>query len=183
MFKKVGTFVAGFVVGTVVLYSWGQIFNKDTDMKMVATVADKVTEIGDGLEGEMAVQADGVQIVAQDTKVSTAQQVSEAITIGGQPAGSSVVVKSIDLKAGANGGWVVIHEVKSGVIANALGAVRRDSGVSTDVEVRLLRGTVAGGTYAVVLYSDNGDRQFSMSTDFPLKDAQGQYIMSTFSAE
>jgi len=68
-------------------------------------------------------------------------------------------------------------------MANALGAVRRDSGVSADVLVRLLRATVSGGTYAVVLYNDNGDRQFNLSQDFPLKDAEGKYVMSTFSAE
>ncbi len=175
--KKAGTFAAGFVVGIIFLYAWGQIFDKDSEMSEIemhddAEMVVESTEMEDGAEGVM-----------QDTDMSTAVTTSEAIVVESQAAGSSVVVKSVNLEVGENGGWIVVHEVKDDVMANALGAVRRDSGVSTDVVVKLLRATVAGGTYGVVLYSDDGDRAFSMTTDKPLKDAQGEYVMSTFSTQ
>jgi len=182
MIKKVGTFIAGFVVGTVAIYAWGQIFNKDADMEALVTGHDvaeiSITDTDISTESDDGNTALGTEIAASDNEIS-----SEAIAVVGQAAGSTVTVGSVNLDAGENGGWVVIHEIKNGVMANALGAVRKDSGVHSDIEVKLLRATVAGGTYAVVLYSDNGDRQFSMATDAPLKNTQGEFIMSTFSAK
>lgn len=175
--KKAGTFVVGFVVGIVALYAWGQIFNKEAEISDMQT-HDEV-EMVDG----KTITEDGEQDAVQNLEMSVVVTTSDAIVVEKQAAGNSVVVKSVNLEVGENGGWVVVHEVKDGVMANALGAVRRDSGISTDVVVKLLRATALGGTYTVVLYTDDGDRQFSMTTDKPLKDVQGEYIRGSFSTE
>lgn len=167
--KKVGTFIAGFMVGTIALYAWGQIFNKDTDADTILAGKGNTKTVTES------------NVMIQDKKVDDTQMQDDMIIVTNQPAGSSVTVKSANLEAGKGGGWVVVHEVNDGVIANALGAVRRDSGTHADIEVKLLRETLPGGTYAVVLYSDNNDRVFSISTDTPLKNGE-DYVMSTFQA-
>ncbi|RME30661.1 hypothetical protein D6792_00085 [Candidatus Parcubacteria bacterium] len=87
-----------------------------------------------------------------------------------QSAGSSVRVT--DLLLPPEGAWVVVHEIgPNAVFLNALGARRYDANVREGV-VKLLRGTEPGRQYAVVLYHDDGDRQFSLKKDFPLLDAQ-----------
>jgi len=190
--SKTGTFIAGFITGVVVLWLGGQLFDKDTNKKVVdmptATSTIKINGViatttkATDTVAQVVTQKASSKVV-QHTKVDDARMVSDAITVENQHAGKTVTVKSVNLQAGTNGGWVVVHEIKNGVVANALGAVRRDSGVSNDVVVRLLRGTVAGGMYAVVLYNDNGDRHFNFATDFPLKGQDGKYVMSIFTAQ
>lgn len=98
-----------------------------------------------------------------------------------QPAGSSVRVTDVSLPP--EGAWVVVHEIgPNAVFLNALGAHRYDTHVREGV-VQLLRPTEPGRQYAVVLYRDNGDRQFSLEEDFPLLDAQShEPIFDLFTA-
>ncbi len=105
------------------------------------------------------------------------------ISVTDQSAGLTVIVERVDMRDFDSGGWVVVHEIKNDRIANALGASRRDAGEYENVEVKLLRGTVSGGEYAVILYNDNGDRKFDLNKDFPVRTENGEYIMSTFSAK
>jgi hypothetical protein len=116
--------------------------------------------------------------VAKDVVVNS----SEAISVDLQKAGKLVKVNSVNMQEGANGGWVVVHEVKSGVRKNALGATRIDSGSQKDVYVKLLRGMTAGGDYEIVLYKDNGDRKFDMKVDMPSKTVGGKGISAKFKA-
>ena len=78
------------------------------------------------------------------------------------------------------GGWAVVHEVENGHVLNALGATRLDSGAHSDVQVELLRGTEPGGRYAVILYSDNGDKQFEVHADLTVIDTAGNPVMQSF---
>ncbi len=172
MIKKVGVFIAGFMVGIIVLYTWGQIFNKDADIDMILAGEDDINII---TASDVIIQ-DKEMVDTTETQIQ-----NEMIVVANQSAGNSVIVNSVKLDTGSSGGWVVVHEVNNGVMANALGAVRRDPGIHSNIEVKLLRATLPGGTYAVVLYSDNNDRIFNMATDTPLKNGE-DYIMSTFQA-
>ena len=159
--KKAMTFIAGFIVGVVVIYSWGQTFNKDSvlvDVPIMAT-GQVNTEPNDDNS------ASGTETILKSDK---------QVEVNAQPAGGTVLVDSATLP---EEGWIVVHEVISEVVANALGAARGSKGVNTAVTVNLLRGTVSGSTYAVVLYNDKADREFSLVTDMPLTNDSGKYIM------
>ncbi len=157
--KKVFTFIAGFIVGILFVYIWGQIFTPKAE---APTVDILTTE-----------QAQDDNSESQVTDKSTATP----ITVVDQNAGDVVRIALANMP---QRGWLVVHEIKGGVIANALGASLRDKGEQKDIDVYLLRPTVSGGEYAVVLYDDNGDRQFSLATDAVVKDASGNFIMNKF---
>ncbi|PIT91424.1 hypothetical protein COU17_00330 [Candidatus Kaiserbacteria bacterium CG10_big_fil_rev_8_21_14_0_10_49_17] len=102
---------------------------------------------------------------------------NSAIAVSNQPAGMSVTVRKVELQ---ETGWVVIHEGSDNQIGNALGAARLEAGVHENVVVELLRGTTANALYFAVIYQDNGDREFSLDTDFPALGAGGAPLMSAF---
>ncbi len=77
-------------------------------------------------------------------------------------------------------GWVVIYEDRGGVPGNALGARRFDSGVYAYISVGVLRPTLPGGLYYAVIHSDDGDKQFNLDNDFPVRDEEGAPFMIPF---
>ena len=78
-------------------------------------------------------------------------------------------------------GWLVIHDDVNGSLGNALGAARFDKGIYLGV-VDLLRATVAGKTYFGVIYRDDGDKQFDVKKDAPLRNAAGELLSVSFKA-
>lgn len=171
--KKGFTFIAGFLVGVVVIYMWGQLFNKDDAPEVVMDVNIET------LSGDI-VPTEEQDTRAGEATVDIPTPATSSIIVGEQVPGSTVNINLVSLPSD---GWVVVHEVSGGVIVNALGAARRDAGSHEDVKVHLLRGTVSGGHYAVVLYTDNGDKEFSLVTDTPINDSNGGYLMTSFSIE
>jgi len=168
--KKGLTFVSGFVVGVVALYAWGQIFNKSE------VVVDTTK---DAMSTQEPIEVTSAPV--QQGEVEGGQAMAgKSIVLAQQVAGNSVVVSAVSMP---KSGWVVVHEIKSGAVANALGAARREVGEYTDVSVQLLRSTVSGGAYAVVLYDDNGDKSFSLASDAPLSDGNGGFVMKKFNIE
>lgn len=98
-------------------------------------------------------------------------------TVLTQPSGSQVIVQNVALEVP---GWLVIHEVTDGLIGNALGAARRDAGSHDNVSIDLLRETMPGQTYALILYRDNGNKTFEIHGDMPMVDTSGVPLVTTF---
>ena len=156
--KKGTVFVAGFVVGMLFIYIWSHIFTPKVEAPAIDTITEEV----------------------QDTKTgegTTTGTTTTPITVTDQTAGDVVRVAVANMP---KLGWLAVHEIKDGVIANALGASLRDKGEQKDINIYLLRPTVKGGEYAVVLYDDNGDRQFSLTSDSVATMPDGSFIMSKF---
>ncbi|OGG86137.1 hypothetical protein A2392_01600 [Candidatus Kaiserbacteria bacterium RIFOXYB1_FULL_46_14] len=66
----------------------------------------------------------------------------------------------------ADAGWVGIRDYEGGQLTGLLGVARFNKAENlTPTEVTLLRPTVSGKTYAIVFYSDNGDKVFDLATD------------------
>lgn len=116
-------------------------------------------------------QTQVVQAELPETAVQT-----DGFIIRDQSAGFAVAVAHVETTEPT---WVVIYENSGGQPGNALGAGRftadRTSGV-----VHLLRGTLPQTEYLAVLHRDDGDRIFSLERDFPLRDEQGDPIMTRF---
>ncbi len=95
-----------------------------------------------------------------------------------QAAGSSVTVETRDMPDADV--WVAVQEMRSGELSNVLGAARVLPNQEW-VTVPLLRDTVAGVTYAVVLYRDDGDRSFDLYKDSIYVDFDsGDRVVSLF---
>ena len=98
------------------------------------------------------------------------------IVMSDQYPGNVVYLSSVQLQ---NGGWVVIQKDNSGVPGDIIGETWFNAGINPG-NVTVSQPIVDGGTYYAVLYSDNGDQKFDPTVDMPLKDANGNTIMSIF---
>lgn len=102
---------------------------------------------------------------------------SSAILVNNQGAGSLVTVASVETDVAT---WVTVREDMNGVVGNILGAARVDAGASNNIVIELLRPTEVGKTYRVVLFRDDGDRQFNHETDSPIT-YNGVLVSQSFS--
>ncbi|MBI2048425.1 MAG: hypothetical protein HYT30_00660 [Parcubacteria group bacterium] len=151
------TFFAGFAAGVFLLFVLGVATERD--IRYIGTSAPRAnTEIDESAADHVA-------------------GMKAALMVGDQESGSTVRVVSAEF---AVPGWIVVHETQGGHVLNALGAARVDSGIHTDAVVELLRGTEPGGSYAVILYSDNGNKEFEIRGDLPIIDTEGNPVMKTF---
>lgn len=92
----------------------------------------------------------------------TAAPMDDILQVGAQSAGSVVSVSRVNVPP--PGVWVVVGEIREGMVWRALGAARvRDT--TNDVRIDLLRPTVPGEEYAVLLYRDDGDEVFELRGD------------------
>ncbi|MBI4068238.1 hypothetical protein HY413_02420 [Candidatus Kaiserbacteria bacterium] len=155
------TFLVGFTAGVLVLFAIG-IVTKGDIRYMGAPRADTAILSGEDVDAVTAGKMSGMRAT---------------LNVQDQNAGAAV---SVDHVAMEQAGWVVVHEIENGHVLNALGAARLDAGAHSDVGVELLRGTEPGGRYAVILYSDNGDKQFEVHADLPVIDTAGNPVMQSF---
>ena len=170
MTKIILSFIGGFIIGFVIIFAW----NTYTDSRALHPEGESTTP-------ESMVSDTSIQSCTEDLleETITNDSQSEYIHVENQSSGSAVSVTFATL---AVDGWIVVHEERDGFIANALGAKRQDAGTHQNIIIPLLRDTKENTRYWVVLYSDNGDRQFSLTTDFPLRDETNKPITSYFEA-
>lgn len=158
-----GMLIIGFVIGFGIQSYLSPGAPSGSSEKSSEVVSEEETSAG-----ENADTAVGVPAVSGDGDVS----------VPDQPAGRAVVVDSATLPAV---GWIVVHELRGGEIGNALGAARREAGAHHKVVIDLLRGTEPNTSYTVVLYADNGNREFDLKAD-SLFENEGAVIMDQFTA-
>lgn len=116
---------------------------------------------------------------AAATATPTGFPANSVLEVNAQPSGSQVVVKSI--ASSARGLWAAVHEVRGTTLTNVLGAARV-IGAAEDFTIPLLRETVPNQSYAVVLYRDDGDGDFSLDKDSVYVDfGTGERVVSPFS--
>jgi len=161
--KVIGALIVGILIGFLSCYVWNDgKKNFRTKEKNVS-----VSEVNTTPPSESRNDASAV-LVPEARAVITAEM---------QLAGDVVVVKEVTMP---QSGWVVVHEVIDGSVANALGASRVDEGQYDLVTVELLRPTIPENTYVVTLYSDDGDKQFEIGMDTPIVGEDGKAIFREF---
>lgn len=100
---------------------------------------------------------------AASTTTSSLPPDSGDVAVADQAAGQSVAIESVTVRP--PGVWVAVEEVnEDGSLGNVLGAALVGHPAS-GISVPLLRPTLAGQEYAVVLYRDDGNGQFDLAND------------------
>lgn len=160
------SFAIGFVVGVLTLFTIGIVTVRDVRY-MSAGREDTSSKLGQLKED--AKETPGTAAVNESNKAT--------LVVTTQTAGGHVSIEHVSLDAA---GWAVVHEIEGGHILNALGAARLDIGDHQNVPVELLRGTTPDKEYAVVLYVDNGNKEFELRGDLPMIDKEGNPIMQSF---
>ncbi len=123
----------------------------------------------------MAANATSSGNASQSTTAYTVATTTEAVSVSNQPAGMSVTVASVSVN---QRDWIAIRDASG----RTLGAALFSAGVHTNVTVPLLRATVAGERYQVLLYVDDGSKQFDLHKDALLIGTGGAVIGTTFTA-
>lgn len=162
------TFWKGGILWVVV----GLIVGVGVGMAIGWRLADRVAErTGSSSEVTNATDTEetGGDITVGNVSVSAVDQV----------AGRAVTATNVTLPVV---GWLAVHEVRSGgVIGNILGAARREAGTYESVIINLLRGTTPDGEYAIIVYADNGNREFDLKADLPIAQ-NGAPVVARFTA-
>lgn len=177
--KTIISFIAGLLVGGLLVF----IFSEPaTDsVKQSNNEVEQSGEVSEATDGDKTTD-EGDRVVDRNGAAPTSPAaviISDKGAIGviDQRAGNVVKLETVEFPAKA--GWIGVREYENGQLSGLLGVARfnTDEGLLPE-SVQLLRSTVAGKTYAVVFYSDNGDKTFSLATD-------GQFsgVMETFKVE
>jgi hypothetical protein len=172
--------LVGFIIGSTAVWVW--------------SVAPTQKVAQESEEGEES----GVEVVREgDEESAFGSQGSAAVTATKTPVapitvtGTLPTVTVVNQEAGAlveflvtfnDAGWVVVHDDKSGALGNVLGAQWLPAG-SHRGEVTLLRATEAGKKYHIVLYADDGDKQFELHGEAKLVVENGSPIQAIFVAQ
>ncbi len=167
--KTVVAFVAGLLIGGLLVW----IFTSpepavspegSNDDAVAEEVVETETETPDS---ETEAPAPVPELVTGEGKV----------TLGEQTAGSVVEFDAVTFPV--DEGWVAIRSYNDEQLGNILGASRFSKAQGLVPEsVQLLAPTVSGRTYAVVFFTENGDRAFNLAND-----AQIDGVFSTFTAK
>ncbi len=118
-----------------------------------------------------------ISIPANTTPISSIDA-TQAVIVKNQKSGIKVSIASVTLSEPA---WLAVTEMVEGGV-RILGAQLFDKGVTTNKDIELLRGTLVGRPYEVVIRTDNGDRAFDPKLDKPILNANGMPISASFIA-
>jgi hypothetical protein len=152
--KTIVSFVVGLLIGGLLVWA----FSGDTDTKPVDTKKDAEKEMGTEKEtGEME--------EATDEETTPVLPVGDgAASVEDGAAGMSVSLKDVTFPT--KEGWVGIRDYSEGKLGLIKGVARFSSEQGLKpTEVILVSPTVAGKEYAVVFYSESGDRKFNLADD------------------
>lgn len=173
-------FVIGLVIGAVVMWIFTGTKADDSDkVDMNDGVSTTTSMIDESIETSIDSEDLLASSEAATIPVAEVGSGNNSVTVKDQPAGMTVNVESLEVTAST---WVAVHEHKDGSLGNILGARRFEPGMKNGV-VELLRATMSGGTYHAVMYKDNGDREFSKTSDTKIMNVAGGVIESVFKAQ
>lgn len=131
--------------------------------------SDEPSDTGSGFTSVVSIPIDTTPVSVNTT---------QAIVVENQKSGIKVSVASVTLSEPA---WLAVTEMVEGGV-RILGAQLFDKGVTTNKDIELLRGTLAGRPYEVVIRTDNGDRAFDPKLDKPILNANGMPLSASFVA-
>ena len=160
--KTVVAFITGLLIGGLLVW----VFSSTPEEKKEPVDESTNTEEVSGTDTE-----DTKSDEKSDTKTEVMDKGGDVVVTGtgsievaDQKAGDSVTLGALSFPTKA--GWVVVRDYKDGVVGNILGTARysADEGL-TPKTVDLRRATVAGSTYQVSFYTNEGAIGFVLGED------------------
>lgn len=171
--KTVVAFITGLLVGGLLVY----IFANPAEKAAVVenSTDNDVEEIENIIDDEEVTDVATSVISTTSTSPSIAPRGDGSIEVSNQEASDVVVLDSVSYPS--NSGWVGVRDYENGQLIGLLGVSRwnTEEGLLPK-NINLLRSTEAGKTYAVVFFSDNGDKEFSLANDVQFSDISATFI-------
>lgn len=171
--KTIVAFAAGLLIGGLLVWVFGGTPNPSEVEMTEETETEETQQIEEGEESETDTQEAAEETTAP---VAVLQTGEGDVDIDNQDAGTVVALNSATFPS--DEGWVGVRDYANNQLGGLLGVARysKEQGLVPQ-EVILQRATVAGNTYAIVFYSENGDRSFSLTND-----TQIEGVAATFEA-
>jgi hypothetical protein len=169
--KTVVSFIVGLLIGGLLVWAFS---GPTVDAPKTEAEADD-TERVEGEEVEVPQTTETETEVA--APVATLPVGDGNVVVNNQTAGTVVTLTSATYPVSE--GWIGVRDYQAGQLGGLLGVARfSESQGLVPSGVVLQRATEAGKEYAVVVYTDNGDRQFSLADDIQLDS-----VFATFTAQ
>jgi hypothetical protein len=165
--KTIASFVAGLLIGAVLVWA----FSGNKTEAPTEVPEDEVTEVENNSETT-------TEDEVEDTVAAPTLQVGEgAIEVADQPASSRIAIGSATYPV--EEGWIGVRDYTDGNLGFILGVVRFSKAQGlVPTEIILQRPTRVGREYAVVVFTEDGDRTFNSAGD-----VQIDKVFATFKAE
>ena len=169
--KTVVAFAAGLLIGGLLVWIFGGTPKKDEvaevtvdDTKSTEVTVDEIKK--DETKSDTKVDAKPVLVTGEGK-----------IEVDEVKAGNTLALKSATFPT--DEGWVGVRDYANGQPAGLLGVARysKEQGLVPE-QIALQRAMVGGNEYAVVFYTESGDRVFSLADD---KQIEGTF--KTFTAK
>jgi len=109
------------------------------------------------------------------TLAVTTEVRGEMLSVLNQSAGASVTIDSMTLSRKS---WIAVKDTSGRILGAGLFAAGTPSG-----DVSLLRNTLPGQRYEVLIYVDDGDKQFDLHKDMLVTAPDGSPISTAFNAQ
>jgi hypothetical protein len=174
--KTIVAFAAGLLIGGLLVWIFGgspKTETPNTTTENGATSTVMTSENNGSANTEEATNTANEQMQAEKPTMQTG---TGAANVADQKAGKSVALESATFPS--DEGWIGVRDYVNGQLGGLLGVARfsKEQGLIPQ-EVTLQRATKDGQTYAIVFYSESGDRVFNLADDKQVGD-----IADTFTA-
>lgn len=167
--KTIVAFAAGLLIGGLLVWIFGGSpkVNAPTDQQADQNSEEKIATDEQTTNKDTEKTDSKEQLVTGEGKIVVTQQ----------KAGKEVTLESAVFPT--DEGWIGVRDYANGVPTALLGVARfsKSQGLVPEA-VTLQRGTVAGNTYALVFYTESGDKVFSLTNDTQIGE-----VMTTFTAK
>lgn len=171
--KTVVSFIVGLLIGGLLVWAFS---GPSVDAPKSDDRDDNETE--EVVEGEeMEVTEESDEEVEESAPVATLPVGDGNVVVNNQAAGSVVTLTSATYPVSE--GWIGVRDYQAGQLGGLLGVARFSEAQGlVPSGVTLQRATEAGKEYAVVVYTESGDRQFSLADDIQIDS-----VFATFTAQ
>jgi len=171
--KTIVAFAAGLLIGGLLVWVFGGAPKADEPEEDVN--ATTTEQVGEEIELNDATSTD--EDTDEETETPVMNTGTGAVQLNDQTAGTRVTLESATFPS--DEGWIGVRDYANGQLAGILGVARfsKEQGLIPQ-EIVLQRATKAGSTYAIVFYSESGDRVFSLADD-----VQVDGVVKTFTAK
>ncbi len=169
--KTVVSFIVGLLIGGLLVWAFSGPTASAPEVKEEKIGTDKVkVEVANDQAEETATKEEA------EAPVATLPVGDGSVSVTDQSASSLITLASVTYPVSE--GWIGVRDYESGQLGSLLGVVRfSESQGLVPKDITLQRSTVAGKEYAVVVYTDNGDRKFNLADD-----VQVDSVFATFKA-
>ncbi len=173
--KTIVAFAAGLLIGGLLVW----VFGGNTPRTETPADDSNATTAMENTQPDQMSDSEATPTTENETTPATPvmEQGEGAASVSNQEAGSSVTLASATFPT--DEGWVGVRDYVNGQLGGILGVARfsKEQGLVPET-ITLQRATKADSTYAIVFFSDNGDRVFNIAND---KQTVG--VAGTFTAQ